>query len=135
MTYVFDTSGLIRMFKGEAGGTRVRTLLNDTKLGLCSGLISSVNWGELRYSLSRRSDFETADASLRILLSLGLDVVPASRERAERAGYLKETYKLGYADCFGVELAQDAPDHILITADYGVKPAESLIQIEFLPPK
>jgi len=43
--------------------------------------------------------------------------------------------QISYADAFGVELASDSPDHILVTADYGVKPAEQDIRIEFLPIK
>jgi hypothetical protein len=42
---------------------------------------------------------------------------------------------MGYADCFGVELAMDSRDHILVTADFGAKPAENDIRIEFLPTK
>jgi hypothetical protein len=40
-----------------------------------------------------------------------------------------------YADAFGVELAGDSTEHILVTADFDAKPAADRIRIEFLPPK
>ena len=61
--------------------------------------------------------------------------VEASADRAERAGLLKNKFRISYADAFGLELASDSPNHILVTADYGVKPAEVDIRIEFLPTK
>ncbi len=36
---------------------------------------------------------------------------------------------------FGVELAADSAEHILVTADFDVKPAERDVHIEFLPVK
>jgi hypothetical protein len=63
------------------------------------------------------------------------EIVPASAARAARAAKLKLRYGIGCADALGIELAMDSPDHILVTADYGVKSAESIVRIEFLPTK
>jgi hypothetical protein len=59
----------------------------------------------------------------------------ADENRCIRPGLLKIKYKVAYADAFGIELASDSKDHVLVTADYGVRPAEHDIRIEFLPTK
>jgi hypothetical protein len=118
-TYVFDTSGFVRFVRREAGAQRVE----------------AVNWGELQYTLIRRIGLENAGHLSRLLLSANLAVLSATTERAERAAIIKTRFKMGYADCFGVELAMDSRDHILVTADFGAKPAENDIRIEFLPTK
>jgi hypothetical protein len=40
--------------------------------------------------------------------------------------------KIPYADAFEVELASDSADHVLLTADFDVKPAACDVKIEFL---
>jgi len=56
-------------------------------------------------------------------------------ERATRAAHLRTRYKLPFADSFGLELAYNISGHILVTADFDVKPAAQDIAIEFLPLK
>jgi hypothetical protein len=67
------------------------------------------------------------------MLLFPVDIVPSDAARAARAA--KFRYNIGYADAFGAELAFDSADHVLVTADYGVKPLEQDIKIEFLPTK
>ena len=104
-------------------------------VGGCDAMISAVNWGEVVYSLTRIYGAQEAEGMLQNLLDYGLVVVSATAERAERAALVKTRYKMGYADCFGVELAGDSSDHILVTADFGAKTAEETIRIEFLAAK
>ena len=75
------------------------------------------------------------DLVLSRLEAFGLDIVPASGERAVRASLIKLKRKIPYVDCFGLELAGDSSDHILVTADYDLKPANKDVKIEFLPVK
>ena len=56
-------------------------------------------------------------------------------ERAVRASLIKLKRKIPYVDAFGVELAAESPDRILVTADFDLKPATKDIKIEFLPTK
>lgn len=44
-------------------------------------------------------------------------------------------YRLAYADAFCAELAQDSPDHIIVTADFDFKLVEDIVKVEFLPTK
>jgi PIN domain nuclease of toxin-antitoxin system len=135
VTYVLDISAPIRFLDQEAGWQRVGQILTLAKAGQCGLDMSAVNWGELIGSLTRRRDqryaFQVADE----LLDLGLVVIPADADRAARSGLLRARYNIGYADCFGLELAASSSQHTLVTADYGVKPAEHDIRIEFLPTK
>ena len=98
-------------------------------------MISAVNWGEVIYYIRKRRDAAATQRLAQRLIDFGLTVISATSVRAERAAYLRLRYKISYADAYGVELTQDSPDHILVTADYGVKSAEHDIQIEFLPTK
>jgi predicted nucleic acid-binding protein len=134
-TYALDASAVLRYLYAEAGGDRIRRLLRDNQTGDCRVVISAVHWGEVAYILVRR---EGADAVLPVLsqlISLGIEVLPATAERALKAGFLKASMKIPYVDAFGIDLASDSTDHVLVTADFDVKPAANLINIEFLPVK
>ena len=134
-TYVLDTSGLVRIFERAAGGERVEDILTQALSKSCDAVISAVNWGELGYTLTGLFGLQTSQGMRQSLLESGLRIITVTAERADRAGHIKSQFKIGYADCFGIEFAGDSPDHILVTADYGVKPVEQHITIEFLPSK
>jgi predicted nucleic acid-binding protein len=74
-------------------------------------------------------------AALSRLSAFGLEVVPVSAERAVNSAVTKQERKIPYADAFGVDLAGDSGDHVLVTADFEVKPAKQDVRIEFLPLK
>jgi predicted nucleic acid-binding protein len=57
------------------------------------------------------------------LEALGLDVVPATSERAVRAALIKLNRKIPYVDAFGVELEASSSGQVLVTADSDLKPA------------
>ena len=64
-----------------------------------------------------------------------MEIVPVTGERALRAALIKVRRKIGYADAFGVELVLNAPEHVLVTADFDLKAAAHEVKIEFLPRK
>ena len=132
--YAFDTSALVRFLKGEIGHARVLSILDDARAGRCEIVISAINWGELQYTVNEKLVGLSAPSLSALFATHGLNVIPATKARAERAGWIKLNHKIGYADCYGIELAMDSPGHTLITADFGVKPAAHLANIEFLPP-
>jgi predicted nucleic acid-binding protein len=135
VTYVFDASAPIRLLDSEPGYQRITEILQSANLGHCVAIMSAVNWGEVVYAIGRRYDGIRAHEVETHWMRYPITIVPADAHRAARAGKLKIKYKIGYADAFGVELAFDSPDHVLVTADYGVKPAEHDVKIEFLPTK
>jgi uncharacterized protein with PIN domain len=135
VTYVLDTSALLRFIDDEAGCGRVGDILIEATNNLCRTVISSVNWGELVSIMAKRQGVSRAKEIAASLLLLSIQVENVGEERANRAGIIRHSFRIPYADCFGVELASDSPNHILVTADFDAKPAEHTIRIEFLPTK
>jgi predicted nucleic acid-binding protein len=133
--YALDASAILRFLDGEAGGDRVRDLLKEQVNGNCSVVVSAVHWGEVASVTAKLHGTDAVVPVLSQLTSFGMEVVPATAERAVRAGLIKVARKIPYADAFGVELAAGTPDCMLVTADFEVKPAEQEIKIEFLPKK
>ncbi len=135
MTFVLDASAVLRYLDNEAGAARVEEIFVAARAGTAFVYISAVNWGEVAGKLASRRGRKTATEILPLILNFGLIVVPVDASRAERAGLLKVHYQMPYADAFGVELASDSAEHVLVTADFDVKPAENDIRIEFLSKK
>jgi predicted nucleic acid-binding protein len=79
-------------------------------------LMSAVNWGEVFYTEWRyRGEAKAREAEAN-LLEMPIEVIAADRERATRAGALKQKHGLGYADAFAAELAIERRA-FLVTAD------------------
>ena len=135
MTFVLDASAILRFLDGEAGVIRVKEIFRSALRDECKVVVSAVNWGEVIGKLHLRHSPEIASNRSSRLLRKRLEIIPATAERAVRAAILKVTHKIPYADAFGVELAGDSTNHILITADFDVLPAANTISIEFLPTK
>ncbi len=134
-TYVLDASAVLRFLHKHTGSVRVGEILGFIEPGSGRAAISAVNWGEVACTTAKLQGSSMVNPILAQLLYLGLEVIPASPERAVRAGMLKASLKIPYADAFCIELASDSPDHVLVTADFDMKPAEHLVKIEFLPVK
>ena len=78
--------------------------------------MSAVNWGEVFYMEWRYRGEGMAREAERTLQQMPIAVIPADRERATRAGTLKQRHGLGYADAFAAELAMERGAW-LVTAD------------------
>jgi predicted nucleic acid-binding protein len=79
-------------------------------------LMSAVNWGEVFYMEWRYHGEAKARETEAKLQEMPIAVIAADRERASRAGALKEKHALGYADAFAAELAIERGAW-LVTAD------------------
>lgn len=132
VTYVLDASAILRYLDGEAGADRVTQIIKFHIASTHRVAVSAIHWGEVAGILFKRHGPEKSAAAISKLNGLRFDLIDATPERAIRSAIIKVNYKIPYADAFGVELAGNSSDHILITADYDVKPAESDVQIEFL---
>jgi predicted nucleic acid-binding protein len=115
--YVLDANALIGFFEGRHGvSEKVSKLLSDALRQDLPLLMSAVNWGEVFYMEWRyrgESKAREAEASLQ---EMPISVIAVDRERASRAGALKEKHGLGYADAFAAELAIERGAW-LVTAD------------------
>ena len=135
VVYVFDASAITRYLENAAGSSYVAALFPPALTGRCQLQISAVNWGEVYLACNRIFVSPPSKRVDAFLASVPLQVVPATLERSKRAALIRMKYGIGYADCFGIELASDSTDHILVTADFGAKKAANDIHIEFLPAK
>jgi len=135
VTYALDASAVLRYLDGEAGSERVAEIIKDHLAGRLKAIISAIHWGEVAGVTCKAHGRQAADLVLSRLYSFGLEVVPVTAERAQRAALIKVRRKISYADAFGVDLVSDAPEHVLVTADFDLKAAAHDVKIEFLPRK
>jgi predicted nucleic acid-binding protein len=106
--YVLDANALIGFFEGRRGvSEKVSRLLSDALRQDSPLLMSAVNWGEVFYMEWRYQGEAKAREAEAILQRMPVAVIAADRERATRAGALKQRHGLGYADAFAAELAME----------------------------
>jgi len=135
VTYALDASAILRFLDGEAGSERVAEIIKDHLAGRHKAVVSAIHWGEVAGVTCKAHGRQAVDLVLSRLFSFGLEIAEVTGERAVRAALIKVRRKIAYADAFGVELASESPDHILVTADFDLKAAAHDIKIEFLPRK
>jgi predicted nucleic acid-binding protein len=133
--YVLDSSAVLRYLDGEAGAGRVKEIFRTSLSGKTKMCVSTLQWGEIAGELRKRLGAEAGRRVLETLLPLELEVVPASAQRAVNAAALRVARRIAYVDAFALELAEDSPNHILVTADYDFQAVADLASIEFLPAK
>jgi predicted nucleic acid-binding protein len=115
--YVLDANALSGFFEDrESIAGKIEKLLGEALSQDLPLLMSAVNWGEVFYVVWRRHGEAYARQAEERLRELPLAVISADRERASRAGALKQKYGLGYADAFAAELAIERGAW-LVTAD------------------
>lgn len=104
--YVLDANALIALFEARPiASEKVERLLIAALRHDVPLLMSAVNWGEVFYIEWRRHGEAGARAAEMRLQQMPIAVIAVDRERASRAGALKQKYALGYADAFAAELA------------------------------
>jgi predicted nucleic acid-binding protein len=115
--YVLDANALIGFFENrQRVAEKVRQLLGEALRQDLPLLMSAVNWGEVFYIAWRRHGEERAREADARVQRMPIAVIAADRERASRAGAIKEKHGLGYADAFAAELAMEQGAW-LVTAD------------------
>jgi predicted nucleic acid-binding protein len=115
--YVLDANALIAFFELRQGAAeKVRHLLGEAARQDLPLLMSAVNWGEVFYTEWRYRGEAKAREAEASLLEMPIAVLAVDRERASRAGALKQKHGLGYADAFAAELAIERGAW-LVTAD------------------
>jgi predicted nucleic acid-binding protein len=135
VTYVLDSSAILRYLDDEAGAARVAEIIKSHLAGRCTAILSAVHWGEVAGITCKAHAKQAMELVLSRLSAFGLQVVAADGDRAVRASLIKIKRNLPYVDAFGVELAGDSGDRVFVTADFDFKPASRDVAIEFLPEK
>jgi predicted nucleic acid-binding protein len=115
--YVLDANALIALFEARPiASEKVERLLLEALRHDVPLLMSAVTWGEVFYIEWRRHGEAGARAAELRLQQMPIAVIAVDRERASRAGALKQKHALGYADAFAAELAIEHGAW-LVTAD------------------
>jgi PIN domain nuclease of toxin-antitoxin system len=135
VTYVLDSSAILRYLDDEAGAARVAEIIKSHLAGRCEAIVSAVHWGEVAGVTGKAHGKQAMEMVLSRLSAFGIQVVAADGDRAVRASLIKVKRDLPYVDAFGVELAGDSADHVFVTADFDFKVASRDVAIEFLSAK
>ena len=115
--YVLDANALIGFFEDREGTAgKIERLVDEALRQDLPLLMSAVNWGEVFYTEWRYRGEARAWEAEKNLLEMPIAVIAVDRERASRAGALKQKHGLGYADAFAAELAIERGAW-LVTAD------------------
>ncbi len=134
VTYVLDSSAILRYLDNEAGAARVSEIIKAHLAGKCEAVISAPHWGEIAGITHKLHGRRAMELVLSRLSAFGIAVATADGDRAVRAALIKLETNIPYVDAFGAELAE-AHDCTLVTADFDFKPASRTLTIEFLPAK
>ena len=134
VTYALDASAMLRFLEAEAGADRVEAIFREALRGEARIVASALHWGEVAGCAYRSRDRKVVDLVLQRLLQFGIEVVPVTAEQAIGAALIRADHKIPYVDAFGAALAT-APDYVFVTADFDLKPAASIANLEFLPAK
>jgi predicted nucleic acid-binding protein len=133
--FVLDSSAVLRYIDNEAGADRVKSIFKACVRSQARMCIPALQWGEVAGELLKRLGVAGGRRTLESFLPIELNVVSADAERAVHAAALRLDRKIPYADAFGLDLAMDSADHVLVTADFDFKAVADLARIEFLPAK
>jgi predicted nucleic acid-binding protein len=115
--FVLDANALFGFFEGRrVVAEKMRQLLGEALRQDRPLLISAVTWGEVFYIAWRRHGETNAREAEARLQRMPIAVIAVERERATRAGALKQRHGLGFADAFAAELAIERGAW-LVTAD------------------
>jgi ribonuclease VapC len=113
---VFDSWALMAFLQGERGAAQVEELIAEAVDSGTRMLVTSINMGEVWYSVARKLNSQQADTKVAELERLGLTIEPADWELTRLAASLKVGHRLSYADCFAAALAK-REDTSLVTGD------------------
>ena len=114
---VLDASAVIALLRDEAGSDIVAAACRKAQAGGENHVICAVNWAEVVYIAAvREPEHLSTPALIGLLDALPVTVVPADRDLAVSAAYLKHRHGLALADAFAAALAFEAGAP-LMTAD------------------
>lgn len=135
VTYVLDSSAILRYLDNEAGAARVAELIKFHLAGKCAAVIAAPHWGEIAGITCKAHGKQAMELVLSRLGAFGIQVAPADGDQAVRAALIKLNRGIPYVDAFGVALAAAERERVFVTADFDFKPASADVKIEFLPAK
>lgn len=128
---VFDSWAVIAFLEDEPAADNVEKILVEaiqTKVPL---LITTVNLGEIWYSVARNRTDDDGDAAHEQLLRMGFEIVDADWQITRQAAVFKSKYKLAYANCFAAALAKTRETQV-VTGDQEFSQLDREIKITWV---
>jgi predicted nucleic acid-binding protein len=135
VTYVMDSSAVLRYLHGQAGADRVAEIIRGHLAGEFQAMMPAAHWGEVAGITCKLYGRREMERALSRLSAFGWQLVAADGDSAVRAALIKVKTGIPYVDSFGVELAGRELNRVLVTADFDFKAAGRDVTIEFLPAK
>ena len=106
-TKVLDSWPMVAFFEDEQpAASKVEALLAEAHESGSSLLITTVNLGEVWYSITRAHSAGDADKQVRQIHNLGIEVVSVGWDLSYEAAKFKAKGNISYADCFALALAK-----------------------------
>jgi ribonuclease VapC len=130
---VFDSWALLAFFEDEPAADAVEEIIHSATLRRRPMLLSVINWGEIYYSTLRATSAAVAEARMREIASLTIEVVGIGDDlqMTRQAAVYKARYRISYADAFAAALARDRKAE-LITGDPEFRQLAKEIKIAWL---
>ncbi len=113
---VFDAEPLIAHADDEPGSDVVERYLDAVAVVDAAGYISCVNLAEIRYTIARKYDRDTADEYLDWLTDLGIETVDVGDAWREASEYVLQ-YNPALGDSFALATAEDVEATLLVGGD------------------
>jgi len=130
---VLDSWALLAFFEDEPEAEQVESLILDAEMGKHRLLMSVINWGEVYYSILRRTSAQIAEEKASQIAEMPIEIVPVADDLilARQAAVFKTKHKIAYADAFAAALAKLERAELL-TGDPEFKQLEGTIKICWL---
>ena len=113
---VFDAEPLIAHADDEIGSDAVEAYLDAVVAGETTGYASYVNLTEIRYTLARKYDSDTADEYLNWLTEIGIETVDANDSWLGASTYILR-YNPALGDAFALATAEHLEATLLVGGD------------------
>jgi predicted nucleic acid-binding protein len=127
---VFDSWAILAYAQDEPAADQIENLLVESSR-LQNGWISSMNLGEVWYTLARRRSRGLADQQLVTLAQIGLERVDVDWPTVLQAADFTSRHKISYADAFAAALAKQRNAE-LVTGAPEFRSLDSEISIHWL---
>ena len=126
--YVFDSYALIAFFENEQGANIVENALRELITKKAFGWMSVINWGEVYYSTYRELGVEMAEKAISQIKMYPIEIVDADQGLTKDAALLKSRYRVAYAECFAVALANKMKA-VVLTGDPEFKALQKNVEV------
>lgn len=128
---VLDAYAVMAFFENESGADEVHSLILKAEKDELQLYLSVINLGEVWYSIAREYSAKRADAVMREIEAMSIEVVDADWPLTRQAAGFKAAGRLSYGDCFAAALASTR-NADLVTGDKEFKSLEGQIKIHWV---